>query len=390
MKKRPEAFFEVYRDSVPVQKLKAGARRVVVFDKDGTIQCFPHPVPIPSEREIVAGKEIRRITNEYPTGHSSAQVLELGVDRELYQASVACGYNRPPPNIRLPDGSITSDPAEVDGWEYLLNPDFFLGFGSGIYARKNGAYVSDTEYRLAIEGPAWRDRVFGDLDFLYPDKSYQQHLGLVDREGLYEKGGVDVAPLEYRIQFDHYGAEGMEARDRMYLEVAAAQLRGRFSNVALVDESNPRKDRYTTYLVDSYWKKEVMLERFGNRLSYHAGVPMEELEFIKVGDSPTDLASGLEAFQGAARVTLILAGKSRLNECIRYNLGAFAGRPFVGGPNHPELPGRYQATDTPGVYWWKGEHLQPRRVILAEYAPWSRGLECTESVLACLHQLGFK
>ncbi|MDE1924970.1 MAG: hypothetical protein KGH79_02210 [Patescibacteria group bacterium] len=371
------------RDIPIIQKAKR--KKLIVLDKDGTIQSNPHPVEHPSESEISAGKEIRRRLEEYAVMTSSAQTLELGMDSGTYARSVAYGFKRLRPKIRLPDGTLTHKPEEVREWGYLLNFDAFNGFGTGIYVLKNGGYICDRDYETLLGGPQWRPQAFEMLDRLYKGDRYKRNLSSVDRAD----ADIDVAPLEYRIQFDHHGDEGYAQREELHSLIATGREDNDL-NLAFVDESNLKKSRYTTYVVPKYGQKERALERFGNQLSFRSGVPMDEMECVIVGDSPTDLKSGLQAFQGAAQVTFILAADSRLTEPLYENFPDFAGISLLWNRKHPDLPARYKQTRIPGVYWYRAHRLlRPRKVILAGIAPWSKGLGCTESVLACLCELGF-
>lgn len=378
---------DAYEDCLVVQKLEEGARHLFVFDKNYSIQRYPQPVANPPQSEMIAGKAIRKVTEPYPTIFSSAQTLELTIDSVLFNRSVADGYNRPPPKILLPDGSYTARPEDVKGWEYLLNPDAFIGFGTGIYSRKNSRYRKDIEFETALGGSMWRPQFFASLDYLYPDKRYVRSLTPVDRED----PDADVAPPEFRVEFLHYGEEGRAERDDLVLRVLKGQLQSTFTkNVVFVDESNPATEVYRTYALPIFGVKDLGLERFGNQAAVHAHVPMEEISVIVVGDAPPDVKSALQAFAGAKEVQFILAANSRISESILNN-SDFGGVALPGCPNHPELPGRFHETETPGVLWWRGANGQrPRKIFLAHYTPWSKGLECTESVQATLDHLGFR
>ena len=294
------------------------------------------------------------------------------------------GYNRRSPKIMLPDGTCTSRPEDVKGWEYLLNPDAFIGFGTGIYPRKNGGYMRDAEFETALGGPLWRPQLFEYLDYLFPDRSYLNYLTPVDRED----PDADVEKPAYRAEFIH---PDEESRDRFVLTLLNKQIKGEFTNNAIfVDESNPLSSMYRTYTLPLYGTKDLAVERFWNQTAIHAGVPMEEVFVNKFGDAPPDVETGLGALKSAKGVRLTIAAKSRISEAILNNAD-FGGVPLPGCPNHPTLPGRFLRTPTPGVLeWYSKDGGRPREVVLAEYAPWSAGMECTESVDACLEHYGFK
>ncbi len=387
-----EAFSESYRHCVAVEKIKAGARRLVVADRDGSIQPFPQPVKYIPESELSAGKELREMTAEYPLIQSSAQVIERVADGNAYEVSVReYGLKRSRPKLVLPDGTVTNNPGDVPEWEHLHNPDIFLGFGSGIYLRYNGGYATDREFHKALGGDEWRPRFFEDLDKLkqkHPEIDFEGALGVVDKKHLQRNPDADVDPPDFRVQFDQFDED---ERLKLWMAVLAAKLRGEgFENVEWADESNPQRRRFTSYAVSAFGQKHQMLERAGNGLSYASGVPMDELTFDPIGDSPTDLLSGLIAFQGAKEVNLVIAANSRLSNCIVNNKCSFAGVPLPGGPDHPTVPGRYYPTELPGVLWWKGvNQSRPRRVVVADHTPFAAGLGCTESVVMCLKYLWY-
>lgn len=378
---------DAYEDCVVVQKLKEGARELFVFDKNYTIQRHSQPVADPPQSEIASGERIRQRLRNYPVVFSSAQTLELSIDSVLYRRSRTYGYNRRPPRIRLPDGGYTSKPEEVRGWGYHLNPDAFIGFGTGIYPRKNGGYMRDTEFEKALGGPLWRPQFFEYLDFLFPDRGYWNYLTPVDRGD----PDADVQEPEFRTEFVFHKEEGRIERYKMHLLMLMGQLGGRFTqNAAFVDESNPFAGVHRLYVLPKFGTKDLSLERFLSQAVAHAGVPMSEMKIKVSGDAPPDVMSGLSLARGAGEVQLWIAAKSRIAESILNNED-FGGMPLPGCPNHPELPGRFHKTDMPGVLWWHGAYKErPRKVVLLDYAPWSSGLECTESVEAQLEHEGFR
>ncbi len=391
MRRGQYAFVEAYLHSVPVQKLKAGAREVVVADRDGTIQPFPQPVAAVLQTEITAGKELRAMTAELPFIEASAQAIERAIDSDAYGVSVKkYGFRRPRPTLTLPDGRITYNPGDVPEWEYLHNPDGFLGFGDGVYLRRDGGYVTDWEFHKALGGDEWRPRFFEDLELLkrtLPDIDLDQCLGVIDKRGVERNPEADGAPLSFRAQFDN----DHTSRLRIWTAAEAVKLKGEaFQTVEWTDESNPLKGRFTTFAVSRLGQKHLVLERFGNELSFASGVPINQLTFYKIGDAPNDVLSGLVSLQGAREVILIMAANSRLSESIINNESEFAGFPLPGSPDHPLVRGRYHPTEMPGVYWWKGEdYPRPRQVVVADKTPFAAGLGCTESVLVCLKYLRY-
>lgn len=390
MEKRP-AFPEAYQYCLAAEKLQGGIREVIVSDRDGCIQPFPHPVEEVPGTVLSANKEMRELAEGRAVFvESSAQVAELAMTGDAYDVSVdTYGFKRGRPNIRMPDGKIVHRPDEVPEWKYLHNPDAFLGFGSGVYLRWNGGYVQDMDFHKALGGDEWRPRFFerlAELEKKYPYIDFQSALGVVDKKRLKRNPDADVDPLDFRVQFDQ-GA--LEDRARLLLTLMSALLGCEF-----VDESNPLKQRFTTYAVAELAQKHLVLERFGTTLANAAEVPIGEITFNKIGDSPTDLLSGLVAFQGAKEVNLIIAAGSRLSRHIVNNKCEFAGMPLPGSSEHPLVRGIYHPTDVPGVYMWERAEKRKgasvlRRVVVADYTPFAEGLGCAESVLVCLKYLWY-
>jgi hypothetical protein len=377
--------YKSYSTSLAVRKIQAGVRNIIIADKDGCIQLVPHPVKNPCKRDMEAGRKFRTLADKYVFAESSAQTIDLSIKSDIHARSVLRGLKRPSPKILLPDGTRTSKPEDVPEWAHLHNPDSFIGFGTGIWNlcfddELGEIYLQDEEFDLALGGPEWRLKIEEALVTLFPDRRFERYLAPVDTPGLFELDGVDTSLLGYRRELRHPNPEGYSERDHFWDTITIAQLNGTFpSDAALVDESKPNKS-LTTYLVSLFGQKEKGVERYGNELSRHTGVPTSELHFYPIGDSPTDIATGLQSNQGAGSVTMTIAAGSPLAEPILNNESEFFGRPLIGGPNHPTLPGTYSKTDIPGVLWWKGEATLPRKVILAGHTPWGEGLACTASV----------
>ena len=368
----------LFRQSVAIQKLKEGARYVFVSDKNGTIQKFSAPVEEPPEGEVRAGHEFRRRLERHLFIECSAQVIELSIDARAYWLSRKMGLSRGQPRILLPNGTYTNDPAEVRGWEYLNNPDVFLGFGSGNYYAHEGAYFTDLEYEQLLGGKRWRPQALHRLNSWYKGSRYREFFSKVD------KGHGDVDELDSRIEFKHANKKEAE-----FLRLGISHMQVRGFDAVWVDESEPGR-LYTTYMTPQYAQKPFMLARCCNTLSYYSGIPREELKLIYVGDQGHDAEAAIKT--GAL---FIVPGGSPLVERIETNGTSTDddwGYALPGGPQDPDpdYRGFYWPTKVPGVYQWRGPHHKEVEVILAERTEWARGLDCTESVLACIDHLGFK
>ncbi len=379
-----------YKDSPLAEK--ARERVAFVLDRDGVKQLRTTPLkdPVAINSLVAAGEDLARRTSRFMVIDSSAQVAELAIDAEARRRSVQHGFNRPPPIIRFPDGSFTNDPSAVPEWKPINNPDAFVGFGSGIRVRNHdGAYIQDDAYDAALGGPAWRPNVEAQLLKMYPDGSIFKRLGRVDIEGEYPQHS-DVDRLPYRFQVEDYGDDGLKLKDELMLKLTIADLRG--SNMVAVDETSIKKKRYVTYIVPRAGTKERGVERLFQQVEVCSGVRIQDYEeIIMAGDTLTDFHCGMYGLPRAHKVTFILAADSELSEPLRDGHKAFANLSLMWSRRDSEMKPRYEPTEVPGVYKFKAHRLMPERtVILAHYAPWSRGLNCIKSLVATVDHLGYK
>ena len=360
--------------------------RTVIVDKNGTIQSDG----MPSCSELSARKQIRSMCADYVFGVSTAQTPELGMTSATYEKSRDLGFGRLPAHVLLEDGSRTSELERISQLGHLQDVDIINSFGVGIFLlQKGGGYIEDSPYSNALGGAGWRMRTMEGLRRMDPLCSFEKNLARIEQEGEYYAGAVDVEVLPFRLQFD-YTEDELEQRDRLHLGVMKAHLEGYLRDVVIVDESNLKKSRYTTYLVPRLGRKERALGRLFKQVEVHSGVPLNEFEVAIAGDTLTDLRSGLWGLPGAGKFTFILATGSRLSESLSTRKLEYAGIPLLWDRSNPTLVPRYEKTDVPGVFIFQAHKFMPERtIILADYAPWSRGLQCAESVLACLEYLKF-
>ena len=378
----PHAFLH----SLVVQK--ARSLKAVILDRDGTIQSKN-----PSAKELSARKSIRQRCDKYVFGTSTAQTPELGMSYDVYNKSTEAGFNRNPAQYLLPNGTRTPNLENVGDLEYLNDFDFVNSFGVGLYLmQKEGGYVGDSAYSIALGGQAWRKRTLGDLYRLISDHvDFTNNLARIDREGMYEAGIVDVESLPFRLQFD-FTADEKEKRDTFHLAILSAQFnRKGFRHVEVVDESNLKKGRFTTYLVPKLGLKERSLGRLFKQVEVYSGIGLQQYEKIAIaGDQLTDYQSAIYGLPGSEHVHFILATGSPLAEPLYEGKEKHADIRLYWNRSHPHLQPRFERTDIDGVFKFRAHRLMPWRTIyLADYVPWSRGLGCAESVDANLEYLGF-
>lgn len=373
-----------YLKSVMLQK--ARTRRAVIFDKDGTIQSGRNP----SESELTARKSLMQKYSEYVCGVSTAQTPELGMSSATYEKSFELGFGRKPARFLLEDGTRTSELEHVRELSYLQDVDVLNSFGVGLYLlQQDGGYLADSAFSNALGGAAWRRYTMAELERMDPSCSFMGNLARIEKDGEYDAGSVDVEQLPFRLQFD-YSERELEQRERFHLSIMLAQLKGALRNVALVDESNIKKGRYTTYLVPKRGRKERALGRLFGQIEVHAGISLREFKVVIAGDTLTDLQSGLFGLLGAQDLVFILAAGSRLSGPLYTGKLTYAGMSLLWSRSNPTLVPRYEATAVPGVFKFRAHRFQPwRTIILADYAPWSSGLGCAESVLASMEYLKF-
>lgn len=311
----------------------------------------------------------------------------------IYNKSAELGFNRNPAQYLLPNGTRTPNLEAVDDLKNLNDFDFINSFGVGLYLmQKEGGYVGDSAYAIALGGQAWRRRIMGDLyRLVYKHVDFRNNLARIEREGMYEAGEVDVESLPFRLQFD-FTADEAEKRDRFHQAILTAQFTGKgFRHIEIVDESNLKKGRYTTYLVPKLGLKERALGRLFKQVEVYSGISLSMYEIICMGgDQLTDLQTAMYGLPGALNVHFVLAAGSPLAEPLFEGKNEHAGIRLNWNRLHPHLQPRFVHTDIPGVIKYRAHRLMPWRTIyLADYVPWSRGLGCAESIDACLEHLGF-
>ncbi len=381
-----------FRNSLAVEK--AHTRKAIILDRDGTIQP-----KISTQRTLSAQKSIRIRCAKCLSGTSTAQTPELGMSYEVYNKSAELGFNRLPARYLIPEslknserGLRTSKLEEVEELKYLNDFDFVNSFGVGLYLmQKEGGYIADSSYAIALGGQAWRKRTLGDLyRSVFQHVDFTNNLARIEREGMYEAGEVDVESLPFRLQFD-FTAEEESKRDLFHQAILTAQFTGKgFRHVEIVDESNLKKGRFTTYLVPKLNLKERALGRLFKQVELYSGIGLPAYEIIVLGgDQLTDLRTAMYGLPGALNVHFVLAAGSPLAQPLFEGRNEHAGVRFNWTRLHPHLQPRFEHTSIPGVIKYRAHRLMPWRTIyLADFVPWSRDLDCAESIDANLEHLG--
>jgi len=382
---------DTFRGSDPV--LKAPAGLAFVFDKDGTIKNNTIDSN-PTDSELTARKDIRRISSNYVEITSTAQSPEMGMSSGVYHKSVASGFNRLPVNwIKGDDERYSYKELEkLHEFDHLLDFGGTNNFGYGVGVLNNGRYLFDAGYDYLLGGPEWKPRIAEGLLKLgkkYPELELQRRLAPYEHAGNYFiTKTANVEPLPYRTETNWDSSELKEMFGRVLFK---AQLEGDFpADAKLVDESNLRKNRHTYYIVPKYAQKHRSMGRLFSQICDHSGMQRSQFSVVAAGDTHTDLDTILRGLQGVKRVVGILAGGSQVAESIELNKLDFAGVSLGWGRKHDSLTPRYKKV-APGVYTYRAHRLLTERtIVLADYAEFSRGLKGAESVLACMHHFGYK
>lgn len=332
----------------------------------------------------------------------SARTPELIMSHAVWSRSYEQGtFFRPAPKPQVVGGAWEFCPIEqLIEFKHLLDTPAILSFGVGNFFRtSDGSYVRDEAYHRLLGGDDWRHSVA--LPFLQSEVDHEgellSHLTILCKDNSHDLGRADVAPPDFRLDFNF---DSLEAKLALTKRIRAMARGGVVHNgvavprsaiaagIKVVDESHPELSRFTAYLVSKPAVKEKLLRRVIEQACFFSNRPRRELEVFIAGDTLTDFRAGLLAGWAmeahAIRGTFFLAGGSRL---APYLVGEQKGMPFAGESLEwarkrlqEAMPG-----NQPGVYYfrapWGGNEF--RRVIIADEA--FPGTIAAESLAAYIH-----
>ncbi len=365
---------------------------LVLCDLDGTMTIDATTL-VPRAAEMRVRREVRGMLEElgglmFVTMRSS----ELVWSEEIRRNSLEVGYDRPSARWKKEGGRYVYEDLDVSPYfSSCQDPQGLLAIGDGITIFKDGLAWKDLEYERLLNRdiPRWHTQVYlfllsyvnadthGDLD---------RSLSVLEDSLHWLHGKSNVAPLPYRIQMDFVGADGLERKKKIVESIHARrqdpnpEIRKIARALELVDESKPKEDKYTLYVLPRWGTKlrtaHYVLKRIGRAL----GRPWQGIQLYTFGDTMADyhmLTRG--AFANEANGLLV--GGSRLAPTLltpKPHL-QFAGVPLRWGTRVESNPA------------WPGDHkfhmplASPRRVTLGDVA--FRGTRGPETILQYLQYL---
>ena len=339
----------------------------------------------------------------------TARTPALAMSKKSYQASVAHGYNEPPPRWHKVDGKyVEVDPAEEPFFKHNYDWPIIGSFGRGILVKNGHGYRADRGYEqllnsqvlnsdntvrplaaqnrpdglLSVEDSPWR---LAAMAFVGTSLAFARDcLASIERLANYREYKSNVAPLPYRVQFNFEGPEGF----RTMLKVKQKIREEKHNNnpfalrVFTVDESrinhnNPDASSYVLYLVPWHGRKENMFNRMLSQLVeasellllQESGLSLqggertvedvvrrayESIKLFYAGDSPTDLKIGLIG-GGRVKTHFILPTGSDLAPSLmgRRNRYGVVNLQFLwDDPARKRLNPRLESTGRTGEYYF--------------------------------------
>lgn len=306
-----------------LQKTKVMA----LHDLDGTLTDGEG---LPSGRELSDRAAVRQLLEErgVVAGAVTARTCGLTLSSKKYRASTELSVLEPPPHWGVDKKTskhVYVPLEEVDYLRHCLDWDLTAGFGSRIIVKNGARYKVDRDYENLLQydyamgkinPDPWRHAMLAFLFEALPNAG--QFMSKLDNRFNYDRGVSNVAPLDFRFQFQFEGQEGLERMKEIKATIDSARVAGNplAVRIAMVDESrvhrtDPEQNRYTLYLIPWGARKEKMIHRLFSQSAKAAGMETRNLRLLYAGDTMTDLRSGLWA-GGDAELTFLLASGSRL------------------------------------------------------------------------------
>jgi len=159
--------------------------------------------------------------------------------------------------------------------------------------QKDGGYAIDHDFYPPDypNASTWRKETMQYLSSLHVPFTYAR----IDSEDAYNKHETDIFPADYRIQLLFKSKE-----DMMLLQ----HIKKR-ADLFIINDSNPDKKIYTTYLAPKKGKTEAI-----NHMLNHLRTLTK---ILVIGDSLPDFEAGIQIYPiSDVSITLLLVGGSRL------------------------------------------------------------------------------
>jgi len=328
---------------------KSKLGHVGVLDVDGTMMTKKMERYGASPEELEDAQFVRHYFDENGVFTvASAQTREMLKSNASFNTSVQKrGFSRPRPLLGgVPGARFYVHPESIACRVPFTDAAAIMSMGTGCSFRQtDGSYTENLSYTKRL-GKNWRKNAFSLLELLAEGglKDFEDYLADIESEQNYIDGKTDVAPLEYRIQFEFENEEtknvvknkiqagvlGLRelARIKSITTAHLSSIMKDFGdilfNLRIVDESNPLLKRYQFYLMPRYAAKEEMIDETLALLS--KGEMIENL--LIAGDMPPDLRAGCYAGR-ALQATFLLVGGSPVSPYINRECPEF-GQPYAG------------------------------------------------------------
>lgn len=352
-------------------------------DVDGTTASY---FEVPPKAEIEARKEVFDFAHRQG-GHvlSTLRASEMCMDEHYLEASIGCGLGRLPPLCAKKDGHCIYAPlSSLERFKFNYNPHAINSVGVGIVVEQGGAYHHDLAFQHKLHphvGERWRDRALKLVDTLDHDGLLRGSFAPIEDIENYHAGKTDVAPLDYRIQLQYEGGDGIGWKNDIKQRIN--QLRHERHSAASfarairwIDESRPHKQRYMLYLVPKYGTKEHGVTQVYRSIVAELEVDPGDIMVVVTGDTMTDLRAGIFGAPEAPGF-FVLAGGSPLTD---YLVGSKSGEPFA-GESLESIRRRMKPNSKKGFYYVQMPGMPFARVVVVADQAFP-GKSDAESILA--------
>ncbi|MBX4192110.1 hypothetical protein KW798_01355, partial [Candidatus Parcubacteria bacterium] len=236
----------------------------------------------------------------------------------------------------------------------------------------------------------WRPRMLTLLYKALGAKVMERYLAPHELVQNFITGRSNVLPLDYRIQLDFAGKEGLEKRGelRQKLQLIESGEEGYSEadrllikeNLMVIDESSLIRQKYTTYLVPRYAPKESMLNQIVAGATDANEMYPHEVSLFVIGDSLTDLRAGCLGGDSRADVTFFVPCGSELGRYLfnREEMFVDVSISWVHDSFEEIEPGVLRFTPEFGY--------SKRTIIFGDVVFAHMNLTAPESVLACMEE----
>lgn len=291
----------IYGKSTAVAKLQAiknrQSPRLACLDVDGTLTGQP-----------AIQAEVRSLLEKqgYVIVFLTARTPELcmsGSERRRADPTLFTHLTTLPAVHRSP--WLMVDPATVETFNGLLDPDIIASLGGAIAVKGATGYARDeTHHQLSpSDDTAWQNAILRE----------------VHHAAGAQAAHISVVPLRFRLQLDFASAA---AKDEVLgrLEKELADPHG--PPAVVIDNTHPGdpEPQYTAFVVSPHATKEAMLNRVVSALTALSGLPQQPLDLLIAGDGQPDAQMGLSGAPDTHATFLIPAG-ARLTAYLKRQYG---------------------------------------------------------------------